>query len=138
MLPKHAEYQALPRPVVLIPVEAETCAAVAEGELLAGNKSAQRESNPHIRHGKATGCRYIMGAKIVAEIVNTAVQDPVGPVIRPAAGQLMNTPQRVLKHVTKRASGGTRTRVVALRKRNPGHWTTDALETVSSSGTGGT
>lgn len=24
--------------------------------------SAQRESNPHIRHGKATGCRYIMGA----------------------------------------------------------------------------
>ena len=25
-------------------------------------KSAQRESNPHIRHGKAVGCRYIMGA----------------------------------------------------------------------------
>ena len=25
-------------------------------------QSAQRESNPHIRHGKATGCRYIMGA----------------------------------------------------------------------------
>ena len=25
-------------------------------------KSAQRELNPHVRHGKATGCRYIMGA----------------------------------------------------------------------------
>ena len=25
-------------------------------------KSAQRESNPHIRHGKAVGCRYIMSA----------------------------------------------------------------------------
>jgi hypothetical protein len=24
-------------------------------------KSAQRESNPHIRRGKAVGCRYIMG-----------------------------------------------------------------------------
>ena len=24
--------------------------------------SAQRESNPHFRHGKAVGCRYIMGA----------------------------------------------------------------------------
>lgn len=27
------------------------------------SKSAQWESNPHIRHGKATGSRYIMGAK---------------------------------------------------------------------------
>ena len=26
-------------------------------------KSTQRESNPHIRHGKAAGSRYIMGAK---------------------------------------------------------------------------
>lgn len=25
-------------------------------------KSAQRELNPHFRHGKAAGCRYIMGA----------------------------------------------------------------------------
>ena len=25
-------------------------------------RSAQRESNPHFRHGKAVGCRYIMGA----------------------------------------------------------------------------
>ena len=29
-------------------------------------KSAQRESNPHIRHGKAVGCRYIMGACFVS------------------------------------------------------------------------
>lgn len=26
-------------------------------------KSTQRELNPHIRHGKATGFRYIMGAQ---------------------------------------------------------------------------
>ncbi len=26
------------------------------------SEDAQRESNPHFRHGKATGCRYIMGA----------------------------------------------------------------------------
>ena len=25
-------------------------------------ESAQRELNPHFRHGKAAGCRYIMGA----------------------------------------------------------------------------
>ena len=25
-------------------------------------QSTQRESNPHVRHGKAVGCRYIMGA----------------------------------------------------------------------------
>ena len=33
------------------------------------SQSAQRESNPHIRHGKAVGCRYIMGAWLEAEIV---------------------------------------------------------------------
>ena len=31
-------------------------------------KSAQRELNPHFRHGKATGCRYIMGALWCAEL----------------------------------------------------------------------
>jgi hypothetical protein len=32
-------------------------------------ESAQRESNPHIRHGKAVGCRYIMGTKSRCRIV---------------------------------------------------------------------
>ena len=31
-------------------------------------ESAQRELNPHFRHGKATGCRYIMGAIWSAEL----------------------------------------------------------------------
>lgn len=31
-------------------------------------QSAQWESNPHIRHGKATGSRYIMGASFVQSI----------------------------------------------------------------------
>ena len=47
MLPGHAEYQAFPRPEI---------------------QSAQRESNPHFRHGKAAGCRYIMGAWLEAEL----------------------------------------------------------------------
>lgn len=41
VLPKHVGYQATPRTDM---------------------KSAQRELNPHFRHGKAVGCRYIMGA----------------------------------------------------------------------------
>ena len=32
-------------------------------------KSAQRELNPHFRHGKAAGCRYIIGAIYVGRIV---------------------------------------------------------------------
>ncbi len=37
-------------------------------DLVGTLKSAQRESNPHFRHGKATGCRYIMGALWCAEL----------------------------------------------------------------------
>ena len=40
LLPKQADFQAIP---------------------YADYESAQRESNPHFRHGKAVGCRYIMG-----------------------------------------------------------------------------
>ena len=32
------------------------------------NMSVQRESNPHFRHGKAAGYRYIMGAWLEAEL----------------------------------------------------------------------
>ena len=31
-------------------------------------QSAQWESNPHFRHGKAVGYRYIMGAKWLTEL----------------------------------------------------------------------
>jgi hypothetical protein len=58
----------------------------------ADRKSAQRESNPRIRHGKAVGCRYIMGACFVA---NSIVKE-------------------------QRAPGRTRTGVAALRVRNLG------------------
>ena len=37
---------------------------------LRSTKSAQWELNPHFRHGKAVGCRYIMGAFIKHQIVN--------------------------------------------------------------------
>jgi hypothetical protein len=54
------------------------------------SKSAQRESNPHFRHGKATGCRYIMGAIDATKLSKTY-----------------------------RAPGRTRTGVSALRVRSP-------------------
>ncbi len=50
--------------------------------------SAQRELNPHVRHGKAIGCHYIMGTATVAELSKTF-----------------------------RAPGGGRTHVAALRER---------------------
>ena len=68
-------------------------------------ESAQRESNPHVRHGKAVGCRYIMGTFTVPRIV----KEP-------------------------RAPGGTRTHVAALRVRSPRRWTTSACIGVGPEG----
>jgi hypothetical protein len=67
--------------------------------------SAQRESNPHVRHGKAVGCRYIMGTVTVPRIV----KEP-------------------------RAPGGTRTHVAALRVRCLRRWTTSACIGVGPEG----
>ena len=61
-------------------------------------QSAQRESNPHVRHGKAVGYRYIMGTDAEAELSKIP-----------------------------RAPGGTRTHVAALRVRCPRRWTTSAF-----------
>ncbi len=60
-------------------------------------QSAQRESNPHVRHGKATGSHYIMGA-----INDSSCDEHEG------------------------APGGSRTHIPALRRRCLGHWTTRA------------
>ena len=43
--------------------------APSDPERTSSLDSAQRESNPHFRHGKAAGCRYIMGANVVCRIV---------------------------------------------------------------------
>jgi hypothetical protein len=67
------------------------------------SSSAQRESNPHFRHGKAVGCRYIMGTIAEAEL-------------------------------SKRAPGGTRTHVAALRVRSLRRWTTSASRRVGPEG----
>ena len=69
------------------------------------DRSAQRESNPRVRHGKAVGCRYIMGTVTVPRIV----KEP-------------------------RAPGGTRTHVAALRVRCPRRWTTSACNGVGPEG----
>ena len=45
-----------------------SCDVRRRTDLLGTLKSAQRELNPHFRHGKATGCRYIMGALWCAEL----------------------------------------------------------------------
>ena len=39
-----------------------------EGKRTAIDRSAQRESNPHFRLGKAVGCRYIMGTQDQTEL----------------------------------------------------------------------
>ena len=72
-----------------------------------GQKSTQRESNPHFRPGEAAGCRSIMGAKTLAELP---------------------------KSKTLRAPGGTRTHVSALRVRSPGRWTMRCLQYFSGIG----
>ena len=47
--------------------------------LYAEYKSAQRELNPRIRHGKAVGCRYIMGACfVVVSIVKEQTEHRAG------------------------------------------------------------
>ena len=74
MHPKHAEYQAFPHP---------------------DNKSAQWESNPHFRHGKAVGCRYIMGAFASQPNCQTSI----------SAEALQRAPSR------------NRTRITSLRRR---------------------
>ena len=51
LLPKQADCQAFPHP-----------------ESSRSPTSAQRESNPHFRHGKAVGYRYIMGTIAVPEL----------------------------------------------------------------------
>ncbi len=53
LVPNQADCQAFPRP---------------ESSRL---PSAQRESNPHFRHGKAAGCRYIMSTFADAELSKT-------------------------------------------------------------------
>ena len=50
---------------LVLPTARAQCQAFPHPE----TKSAQRESNPHIRHGKAVGCRYIMGTCCVCQIV---------------------------------------------------------------------
>ncbi len=42
----------------------------------ADRKSAQRESNPHFRLGKAAGCRYIMGAFLIINFQRTKSTGP--------------------------------------------------------------
>jgi hypothetical protein len=41
-------------------------------------ESAQRESNPHFRHGKAVGCRYIMGADEMNQLSKNFREHRVG------------------------------------------------------------
>ena len=57
MFPEHAGCRASPRP---------------ESQI----KSAQRESNPRFRHGKAAGYLYIMGACVAAELSKTKSTGP--------------------------------------------------------------
>lgn len=100
--------------------------------------SAQRELNPHIRHGKATGCRYIMGAEEEGADARASIRSckspcrsgsALSPLLSQAARtELSKNGPRTESCVLSRAPGGTRTHVAALRMRSPGRWTTGAEE----------
>ena len=67
---------------------AETCAQGTWATITLHPESTQRESNPHIRHGKAVGCRYIMGAKRTCRIVKELKEhrEGVEPSLPPTTG----------------------------------------------------
>ena len=52
---------------LLLPKQADS-QAFLHPDSQRSSTSAQRESNPHVRHGKAVGYRYIMGTIAVAEL----------------------------------------------------------------------
>ena len=62
LLPMQADSQAFPRP--------ERKPIADRNSVHASLQSAQRESNPHIRHGEAVGYRYIMGTFADPELSN--------------------------------------------------------------------
>ena len=52
---------------ILLPKQADS-QAFLHPESFGSPTSAQRESNPHVRHGEAVGYRYIMGTFAVPEL----------------------------------------------------------------------
>lgn len=114
--------------------------------LSANTKSAQWELNPHFRHGKAIGYRYIMGAKQV-DFAGKLTRAPVEAAMKKADRKVTcikrffafpNCQRSIelaftvglnktkfllfmaLAKLSSRALGETRTRVAALRKRGLG------------------
>ncbi len=79
--------------------------------------SAQRESNPHVRHGKAVGYRYIMGTITVAEL-SRSQEHRVGlePTSTPYEGGVFAARRAVLElhHV---GTGGARTLTEPVKSR---------------------
>lgn len=74
-------------------------------------QSAQWESNPHIRHGKATGSRYIMGAN-----TNQSIRRGSHP--RRHRGRVACCCYTT-DALTISGSGGNRTHVCPLKRRSP-------------------
>lgn len=74
---------------------------------LRNRESAQRESNPHFRHGKATGYRYIMGASNVRHL---AVKERWQ-----AAGTLRLTARCRQYELQLSGTGGIRTPTVQIK-----------------------
>ena len=79
--------------------------------------SAQRESNPHFRHGKAAGYRYIMGAWLEAELSKTKVRSEHREGLEPSSphygcGVLATRPPVQLLSGT----GGHRTHIIRFKR----------------------
>ena len=78
--------------------------------------SAQRESNPHVRHGKAVGYRYIMGTITVPELSRSR-EHRVGlePTSPPYEGGVFAARRPV--PALKDGTGGTRTLTEPVKSR---------------------
>jgi hypothetical protein len=78
--------------------------------------SAQRESNPHVRHGKAVGYRYIMGTITAARIVKEGREHRVG--LEPTSPRYecgVFAARRPVQH--RSGTGGARTLTEPVKSR---------------------
>lgn len=85
-------------------------------DLNSNPQSAQWESNPHVRHGKAIGYRYIMGAALYQAITNQSIRRELHP-----RSHLGGVACCYLHHgYIDSGSGGNRTHVYLLKRQAPG------------------
>ena len=67
------------------------CDPFGAGTSVRERKSTQRESNPHFRHGKPVGFRYIMGANVLIGLSKNRVESTATTALHGGARQVTMT-----------------------------------------------